>query len=185
MADFYDAFDKEKLKDLTNKIVKGGDKVAKKSQEVIAKGKEKIEIMRLEALISDKKKILGQYFYNTYLSGEGMDGDQLFGICEEIKTLEKSLNKLKQTKENTKYCDLCGKELEVGTKFCSECGKRVIHIEPYTYTGEIYDQKSVTVKIEPPPPPEIEDDEKFCIECGNLLRSDEEFCMFCGTVQPE
>lgn len=108
------------------------DDVKKFGKNITEKGKDVIEITKLNSQISSEKdKIkdifvkIGEEVYNAYAAGQGSAHDEL---CGQIKEIEDKINELTakvlELKNATK-CPNCGAEVTKDTAFCSKCGTKV------------------------------------------------------------
>ncbi len=108
------------------------DDVKKFGKNITEKGKDVIEITKLNSQISSEKdKIkdayakIGEDVYKAYTAGQSSAYDE---ACAQIKAIEDVINEL-QAKvlelKNASKCPSCGAEVTKDTAFCSKCGAKV------------------------------------------------------------
>ncbi len=108
------------------------DDVKKFGKNITDKGKDVIEITKLNSQInSEKDKIkdfyvkIGEEVYKAYAVGQGSAYDE---VCGQIKQVEDTINELTakvlELKNATK-CPSCGAEVTKETTFCPKCGTKV------------------------------------------------------------
>ncbi len=108
------------------------DDVKRFGKNISEKGKDAIEITKLNSQIgSEKDKIravyysIGEAVYKAYAAGENSDFEEL---CIQVKESENIINdlnaKVLELKNATK-CPSCGNEVAKDTAFCSKCGTKV------------------------------------------------------------
>jgi hypothetical protein len=108
------------------------DDVKKFGKNISEKGKDVIEITKLNSQIgSEKDKIkdlyykIGELVYKTFSAGESTAYDE---SCVQIKEIEDKISEL-QAKvlelKNATKCPNCGAEVTKETAFCSKCGSKV------------------------------------------------------------
>lgn len=108
------------------------DDVKKFGKNITDKGKDVIEITKLNSQIgTEKDKIkdlyvkIGEEVYKAYAAGTGSAYDE---SCAQIKEIEAKIDELTakvlELKNATK-CPNCGAEVTKETAFCSKCGTKV------------------------------------------------------------
>ncbi len=108
------------------------DDVKKFGKNITDKGKDVIEITKLNSQIGNEKdKIkemyvkIGEEVYKSYSAGEGSAFDE---YCVQIKEIEAKIDELTakvlELKNATK-CPNCGAEVTKETSFCSKCGTKI------------------------------------------------------------
>ncbi|MGI6124152.1 MAG: zinc-ribbon domain-containing protein, partial [Acetivibrionales bacterium] len=108
------------------------DDVKKFGRNITDKGKDVIEITKLNSQInSEKDKIkdfyvkIGEEVYKAYATGQTSNYDE---ICGQIKQVEDTINELTAKVlelKNAAKCPNCGAEVAKETTFCSKCGTKV------------------------------------------------------------
>lgn len=142
------------------------NKVGKKTSDMAAVAKLKLDVTKHKSAIDKKYEELGSRIY--FLAKEGLDKDEsvdtliteIDGLYEAIKGVEAEIEKLNVEKgvqeEAAKpegfKCANCGEMLQAGTKFCGSCGTKV----------------------------EAEKPQNTCPNCGAEV-GDAKFCNSCGT----
>lgn len=144
------------------------DKLGELARNVGDKTNEMLEASRLsskarseENAVADRKRELGQYIFEKYLSGEQMD-ETATEYCrtiqageETIEALNAEIQRLKAApaREEPAACKNCGETLQSDAKFCSTCGAKV----------------------------EGQPAQKCCPACGKKVTEETRFCSECGT----
>jgi len=108
------------------------DEVKRFGKNLTEKGKDVIEITKLNSQInSEKDKIknlyekIGEEVYKAYAAGEETAYSDL---CAEIKKIEDTINELTAKVlelKNASKCPNCGAEVAKDTAFCSKCGTKL------------------------------------------------------------
>jgi NADH pyrophosphatase NudC (nudix superfamily) len=108
------------------------DDVKRIGKNIGDKGKDVIEITKLNAQIaSEKDKIkdlyakIGEEVYKSYSAGVASANDE---ICAQIKNIETVINELTQKVldlKNASKCPNCCEEVTKETRFCPKCGTKV------------------------------------------------------------
>ncbi|MCX7774049.1 MAG: zinc ribbon domain-containing protein [Clostridia bacterium] len=108
------------------------DDVKKFGKNITDKGKDVIEITKLNSQIgAEKDKIkdlylkIGEAVYKAYSAGEGSAYDELCGQIKEIDAKVVELNAKVLELKNATKCPNCGAEVTKETAFCSKCGAKV------------------------------------------------------------
>ena len=144
------------------------DKLGELARNVGDKTNEMLEVSRLsskarseENAVSERKRELGQYIFEKYLSGEQLD-EGAMEYCrtiqageEAVEALNAEIQRLKAApvKEDATVCKNCGEALQGDAKFCPTCGAKV-------------DGQPV---------------KSFCPACGREVTEGTRFCSACGT----
>ncbi|WP_442601522.1 zinc ribbon domain-containing protein [Paenibacillus sp. KN14-4R] len=130
-------------------------KVKEGAAKAAEKAKETVELTRLSAQISSKKKeidklnqSIGETVFQAYLSEDFLSSEpsvialcrQITDVNQEITALEQKIKELK----NEKDC-VCGASLPVDTNFCPTCGYKFaprVHVEeaPLERLGSVKDE---------------------------------------------
>lgn len=155
----------------------------KKMQEGAAKAAEKaketIEINRLHAQISSKRKEvdmvcqkIGESIYQSYQGGDMSKAEaSVLAMCAQIDQLHQEIvsieGKIKDVK-NEKDC-VCGRTVPVETRFCSSCGHK---FEP---EAQVQDEEAAEIEPETEAGIAIE-----CVVCHAELEPEAQFCGNCG-----
>ena len=105
------------------------DKVAKVTGEYIDKGKDKIDEISLKNELSKAQKQLGVLVYALYKAGEQND-ELVQKYIDDIARIEAELEGYKAKEEAVdaeviKFCQNCGKEVDLDDAFCKNCGNAV------------------------------------------------------------
>lgn len=108
------------------------DEVKKLSKNVADKGKDLVEVTKLNSQVSTEQAKIAEIFgkigaqvYENYKAGN----DSGFGeFCAQIAEVEVKINELKskvmEIKESAK-CPQCGAEVAKETAFCPKCGTKM------------------------------------------------------------
>lgn len=105
------------------------DKVAKVTGEYIDKGKDKIDEISLKNELSKAQKQLGVLVYALHKAGEQND-ELVQKYIDDIARIEAELEGYKAKEEAVdaeviKFCQNCGKEVDLDDAFCKNCGSAV------------------------------------------------------------
>jgi predicted nucleic acid-binding Zn ribbon protein len=149
-----------------------GKKVGKATQTAVKKSGEFIEVQKINLNIKtefDRIENLytqiGKLIYNEYCGGKELN-DPVKDLCKQTKDIEVNISELKDKlseMRKTKYCVICGKEIEKSEAFCSSCGsKQDISLMPKEDDFN-YDNAK-----------------KQCEKCMTINDNSEEFCTNCG-----
>ncbi len=108
------------------------DDVKKFGKNITDKGKDVIEITKLNSQIgTEKDKIkdlyvqIGEQVYRAYSAGESSVNDE---SCAQIKEIELKIEELSAKVlelKNASKCSNCGAEVTKDTAFCSKCGNKI------------------------------------------------------------
>ena len=105
------------------------DKVAKVTGEYIDKGKDKIDEISLKNELSKAQKQLGVLVYALHKAGE-QNEELVQKYIDDIARIEAELEGYKAKEEAVdaeviKFCQNCGKEVDLDDAFCKNCGNAV------------------------------------------------------------
>ncbi len=144
------------------------DKLGELARNVGDKTNEMLEVSRLsskarseENAVAERKRELGQYIFEKYLSGGQLD-ETAAEYCraiqageETIEALNTEIQRLKAVpvREAAAVCKNCGEALQSEAKFCPTCGAKV----------------------------EGQPARRFCPACGREVTEETRFCSACGT----
>lgn len=108
------------------------DDVKKISKNIADKGKDVIEITKINSQIStEKDKIkdlyvkIGEEVYKAFVEGQGSAYDE---SCAQIKEIEANIEELNAKVlelKNASKCPSCGAEVTKETAFCPKCGAKL------------------------------------------------------------
>ncbi|WP_239613783.1 double zinc ribbon domain-containing protein [Cohnella mopanensis] len=175
------------FKKLTDTVSKGVSTATEKAQQTV-------EITRLNAQISGKRKeidklfaSIGESVYEGYQAHDlSLAQSKVIPKCEEITAIHveiAALNDRIKSIRNEKDC-VCGKRLPEDTRFCPACGNRF----PDPIPVEL---EKTPVQVDPYVPDELDseqsdapsvatDQRQICNSCGTPLYADSHFCPACG-----
>ena len=154
---------------------KGLNKVGKKTSDMAAVAKLKLEITKHKNAIDKKYETLGSKYYFMVKEGQSPDEsmdilvDEINELFQNIENVQQEINKLNVEAEPVKEdimpertfkCSSCGTDLKEGTKFCGGCGNKVETIP--------VPEPAATMKKCPNCDAEV-GDAKFCNACGTSL----------------
>ncbi|MCD9021380.1 zinc ribbon domain-containing protein [Cohnella silvisoli] len=191
------------FKKFTETVSKGVSTATEKAQQTV-------EITRLNAQISGKRKEIDKLFanigasvYEAYLAHDLSRAEsKVIPGCEEITAIRGEIAALDdriKTIRNEKEC-VCGKRVPYDTRFCPSCGHPFPEPEPEA-VEESPIQADPYVPVDPDSEPEIEtfggagdldsletkapptppvDQRQICGSCGTPLYADSHFCPTCG-----
>ena len=105
------------------------DKVAKVTGEYIDKGKDKIDEISLKNELSKAQKQLGVLVYALHKAGE-QNEELVQKYIDDIARIEAEIEGYKVKEEAVdaeviKFCQNCGKEVDLDDAFCKNCGNAV------------------------------------------------------------
>jgi ribosomal protein L32 len=108
------------------------DDVKKFGKNLADKGKDAIEVTKLNSQINgEKEKIkemylkIGEQVYEAYKAGtETSYGESCAQIAEIEAKIKELTDKVLELK-NAQKCPNCGAEVSKGTAFCSKCGTKI------------------------------------------------------------
>ena len=165
-----DIFDK-----IAGGLGKGVSAVGAGSKAMMEKANVNSAIKNLEEQRKQIADRLGMKVYNTYISGEEIDKDEISGFISEISTRVCAINEyqeqLKRIEEeknmalnksgsNGPVCTACGHVNAADAKFCAKCGGQcAAHMEAPVATGIT---ACACGHVNAP-------DAKFCAKCGKPL----------------
>lgn len=172
------------FKKITESVSKGVSTATEKAQQTV-------EITRLHAQISGKRKeidkifaAIGESVYKSHELGSlHVAESDVLPLCLEIDSFRREIEALDdRVKElrNEKDC-VCGRRVPYETKFCPHCGNRfpepvVVEQSPEVGENEGYDEAEPPL---PPVPPEPVQP-VICFGCGREVEADARFCPSCG-----
>ncbi|WP_373230529.1 zinc-ribbon domain-containing protein [Cohnella sp.] len=177
------------------------DTVSKGVTTATEKAQQTVEITRLNAQISSKRKEIdkllakiGESVYEAFkekdlslAEAKVIPGcEEISAIYDEIATIDGRIKAIRHEKE----C-VCGKRVPSDTRFCPSCGhpfpepepepviieESPIQVEPHVPDDSLSDEESV---IQTEEPPSIVDQRQICKSCGTPLFADSHFCPTCG-----
>lgn len=189
------------FKKFTDTVSKGVTTATEKAQQTV-------EVTRLNAQISSKRKeidklfaSIGESVYGAYEAQDlSLAEEKVFPICNEITAIRNEITVLDDRIKlirNEKEC-VCGKRLPDDTRFCPSCGHPFpepeiveefsIQVDPIVpadaSTHLESDVRENTLEspdhTEPAEPPKIYDHRQICKSCGTPLFADSHFCPTCG-----
>lgn len=145
------------------------------------KAKETVEVTRLNAQISSKRKeieklqiSIGESVYQAFLASDLSGSEEtVVALCaqiterhQEIAVIELKIREIK----NEKTC-VCGAELAADTKFCPSCGHKFDIPAPKVELAEGTEAPALEEAAET----------KLCSKCEAKLEPGDRFCGSCGT----
>jgi rRNA maturation endonuclease Nob1 len=189
------------FKKFTDTVSKGVTNATEKAQQTM-------EVTRLNAQISSKRKEIDKLFASI---GESVYGafevkdlsiaeEKVIPFCNEITAIRSEIAVLDdriKVIRNEKEC-VCGKRLPFDTRFCPSCGHPFpepevtldysIQVDPIVPAAEsIHLESDVQENVlesteltEPAEPPKVYDQRQICKSCGTPLFADSHFCPTCG-----
>lgn len=108
------------------------DEVKRFGKNIADKGKDVLEVTKINSQISiEKDKIkelfykIGEEVYNSYVAGETTINDELCAEIKEINAKIDELNAKVLELKNATLCPSCNAELTKDVAFCSKCGAKV------------------------------------------------------------
>lgn len=116
--DFNDAFDKAKF---------GFEVICKKTEDVVAVSKLKIEQAKVETRLSKNYQRLGKLYYNALTHGKDADAAECEALTELITENRAELRRIKaEILEQTskRKCEFCSALSDKDAEFCSKCGEK-------------------------------------------------------------
>ena len=111
--------------------------VGKKAEKVIDVSKLKYAEAGLQSEIGKKYQSLGEFVYNSYLSGE-MDKEALDRKIEELRELNDNLESTRElinAQKNKVTCKSCGELVSADLKYCGNCGAKLYSDDPTEEDG--------------------------------------------------
>lgn len=109
---------------LKEKLTGAGEKVVKKSGQLVDATKLTYQTATEEAELKKKFERIGRMVYAAKC-GEGELSDEINTLCDDIQLSLEKIEDLKarvQVLKNKKDCPHCGKEISADAQFCSGCG---------------------------------------------------------------
>lgn len=119
----------DKLKILKISLEESADVAAKKSQNFIEYSDLSLSASSLKKKIDDIYKKIGEKIYKDFKAGEPdiLKLKVIFEYCDEIRELEKEINKINKKMlklKNKKECKNCGNLIDKKAYFCDKCGSK-------------------------------------------------------------
>lgn len=179
------------FKKITDSVSKGVSTATEKAQQTV-------EITKLNAQISSKRKdidklfaIIGESVYEGY-EAQDLSSTQVKVLpkCDEITAIRAEIALLDErikSIRNEKDC-VCGKRVAEDTRFCSSCGHRFpdpivvekpIQVDPYVPDDTELDS-SEAIADEGQEEKSHVDQRQICKSCGTPLYADSHYCPACG-----
>ena len=141
-----------------------GRTVSEASQKTIAKTREFADTSRLNTMIYEEERTLGNLYYQVgklYISLHKEDGEEAFSeLIRNVSETEARINNYRTLIQNIRgvqRCPRCGGELPAGSAFCCFCGTPVPKVSM----------------------PEERNYVK-CQSCGAFVKAEMKFCTSCG-----
>lgn len=176
------------------------DTVSKGVSTATEKAQQTVEITKLNAQISSKRKdidklfaIIGESVYEGYEAQDLSSTEaKVLPKCEEITVIRAEIALLDErikSIRNEKDC-VCGKRVAEDTRFCSSCGHRFpdpivpekpIQVDPYVPDEDstVLDSADATSYEGQDEKPHV-DQRQICKSCGTPLYADSHYCPACG-----
>ncbi|MBE7043620.1 MAG: zinc-ribbon domain-containing protein [Ruminococcaceae bacterium] len=114
----------EFLNVMKEKLSVAGEKVVKKSGQLVDSTKLHYQISTEEGELKKKYERIGKMVYQAKC-GEGELSDEINTICDDIALSLEKIGELKQRLQvvkNKKNCPHCGEEIAQDTPYCAACG---------------------------------------------------------------
>ncbi|MCI9508549.1 MAG: zinc ribbon domain-containing protein [Angelakisella sp.] len=149
-----------------------GKKITDAGQGVAQQTKNFTEVTRLNGLISDKERQIGQLYadigrdyYNAHRNDafpESSDAvREITGLLAEIVKYREEIKQIK----GIAPCPACGGDVPVGSAFCPACGAKVPAVQPV--------------------PQVAPENSRPCPSCGASVPKENRFCISCGAKMDE
>lgn len=156
------------------------------------------DITRLNAVISEEKKKIENYYYalgKSYAQLHKEDyeealGEFMLGIADAERIIKESQEQIRDIK-GVQTCEKCGAELVKDSAFCRSCGapvpKPVVPVGPVCSGcgAPLSDGMRFCVSCGKPVEQKTEEPEEVpagvCPKCGVKLEEGAAFCVNCGT----
>lgn len=143
-----------------------GKKISDAGQGVAQSSKNAMDISRLNSLISDKRKQIGQLysalgesFFAAHREDPSPEFPQIVNAINSLfADIDKAENDIKQIRGVVK-CPTCGADIMIGSAFCSACGT------------------AAPVEAKAPAAPA---GTRQCPQCGRQVPEENKFCTGCG-----
>lgn len=101
----------------------------KKTGDVVAAGKHKLDISALESKLTKDFETLGRIYYDAVLKDGGVQVANTEPIISEISKKTAQIEELKKNPpkdhEKNKLCPNCGQKAEKDSAFCRSCGTKL------------------------------------------------------------
>jgi rRNA maturation endonuclease Nob1 len=164
------------FKKLTETVSKGVTTATEKAQQTV-------EITRLNAQMSGKRKEIeklfaniGESVYEAYLAQDlSMAESKVIPGSEEISAIRVEITSLDdriKAIRNEKEC-VCGKRMPIDTRFCPSCGHPFPDPVPEVIEEETPIQEETPSSV-------TADQRQICKSCGTPLFADSHYCPTCG-----
>jgi ribosomal protein L40E len=113
----------DKFVDTTKEVASS---VADAAENLIEKGKDFINLKKLEARLKECYRSLGEYTYKEVV-GETVVEEDKEALIEEISCIIESIaaQKGEEYSVDVEFCKECGTELPEDSNFCKNCGAKV------------------------------------------------------------
>ncbi|WP_167747017.1 zinc-ribbon domain-containing protein [Cohnella luojiensis] len=180
------------------------DTVSKGVTTATEKAQQTVEVTRLNAQISGKRKeidklfaIIGESVYEGYLSNDlSLAESKVLPRCNEITAIREEIavldDRIKAIR-NEKDC-VCGKRLPEDTRFCPSCGhpfpepepepvvfdKPPVQMDPYVPGDTVAEDRAAGSEEEEARPTAHVDNRQICNSCSTPLYADSHYCPACG-----
>ncbi len=113
---------------IVDKAKQGFEVVYKKTEDVVNVSKMKLDKASLEAKLSKSYEMLGQICYQSVISGENFESEEVKVLVDDITDNIAEIEELDikiQGLKNKKLCPKCHSSIDVNSVFCSNCGEKV------------------------------------------------------------
>ncbi len=114
----------EFLNVLKEKLGDAGEKIVKKSGQLVDTTKLSYHISTEESELKKKYELIGKMVYEAKC-GDGELSDEINTLCDDIQLSLEKIEEMKtrlQVLKNKTNCPHCGKEMAKDAPFCSSCG---------------------------------------------------------------
>lgn len=169
---------KELFSDLGKKVNEVVGQISKKTEPLVKKTEDVVEVQKLKAQIRTLYKNneydlsdLGEIVFAKY-KDDLIDDEDFVAICEEIEQRIEAIDELEKQVVSLKgmcTCDECEMSVDTGAAFCPNCGAKIIHeeepSEEASEVEEVYFEEGDVVETF-----ETEDDE---VEIELVVESEE------------
>ena len=115
------------FENLLDKAKDAFDVAIKATEEAVDTGKQKFNVVSLEAKVAKDYKTLGELCYKRQ-KGEDIEFEEINKIVSEIDAKLAEISEIKKaikTAKAKRICAACGAAIEEDTIFCSYCGARL------------------------------------------------------------
>ena len=109
------------------------ESVGKTASMLVDVSKLKISISEINADITKRKQMLGEYVYENCHDNTWGDSEVSGRIAEIDELVERaqSINRVLLDKQNKAVCSVCGKTSPSSATFCSHCGTKLEKVNPF------------------------------------------------------